>query len=89
MRGTGLTTKQIEDAPKNSVFVWCNSHTYYPKRMAVDLGREDLRVVSKYWILRADNYRGRNLEVTFDHAFYPENAREREALHHCQASINR
>ena len=41
-RGTGRTTKQMLAAPKGAVYIWPNSHLYYPKHLAIDLGRADL-----------------------------------------------
>lgn len=66
-RGTGSTTKQIQDAPIGAVFVWCNAHVDYPKKLAKELGREDLKIVPRDWL---DN-RWRGLELTaivVDHA---------------------
>jgi hypothetical protein len=89
LRGEGTTTKQIKNAPENAVFVWCNNHIEYPKRLALDLGREDVRVVRKDWILRPNNYKGMRLEVVFDHAFKTERIREREAYRWLSLYINR
>jgi hypothetical protein len=67
-RGTGITTRQIKEAPKGAVFVWLNSHVDYPKRLARELGREDLDIVPKSR-LTPDNWCGRRLTgVVVDHA---------------------
>ena len=46
LRGTGFTSRQMENAPDGAVFVWCNGHLDYPKRLAEHLGRKDLRIES-------------------------------------------
>lgn len=69
-RGTGITTKQMQDAPKGSVFIWCNQHTRYPKTIARTLGREDLKIYGP-GILEHDAIRLRGQEVPaiiVDHA---------------------
>lgn len=43
-RGTGRTTKQMQDAPRGAVFVWCNGLTDYPRRLARHIGRGDLKI---------------------------------------------
>ena len=45
-RGTGATTRQIKEAPKGAIFVWCNSHVDYARHLAHFLGRGDLQIVS-------------------------------------------
>lgn len=45
-RGTGRTTRQMLDAPKDAIFVWCNGHLGYPLSLARHLGRSDLRIAS-------------------------------------------
>jgi len=37
-------------APKGAVYVWLNGRLDYPKALARKLGREDLKIVSPYWI---------------------------------------
>jgi hypothetical protein len=46
LRGTGRTTRQMLDAPKGALYVWCNKHLDYPRALARHLGRADLVVVS-------------------------------------------
>jgi ABC-type sugar transport system substrate-binding protein len=43
-RQSGRTTKQMQQAPDNAVFVWCNSHLAYPEMLARALGRDDLAI---------------------------------------------
>lgn len=45
MRGSGKTTRQLKEAPPRAYFVWCNSKTYYPKKLAQSLGRDDITIV--------------------------------------------
>ena len=67
-RGTGITTRAIESAPKQAVYVWVNTRLDYPKDLAAKLGRRDLEIVSPGW-LTSDQWRGRNLSaVMLDHA---------------------
>lgn len=66
-RLSGSTTRQMEDAPQNAIFIWCNSDTYYPKRLAEKLGRKDLRIKSPDWL--DYGWRGLYLSgVILDHA---------------------
>ena len=68
MRGSGITSQQMKDAKPNAVFVWCGSNTYYPEKLAQSLGRQDLKIVSPYW-LRMESIRGREFtEIVVDHA---------------------
>lgn len=67
-RGTGITTRQMESAPKNAVYVWCNGVLFYPKELAKKIGRTDLEIVSPG---RFDGYsfHGRMLSgLVLDHA---------------------
>jgi hypothetical protein len=41
---SGRTTKQMQQAPENAVFVWCNSRLAYPEMLARALGRDDLAI---------------------------------------------
>lgn len=49
-RGSGRTTRQMQEAPRNAIFVWCNNHTLYPQQLARQLGRTDLRIVGPSWL---------------------------------------
>ena len=56
------------DAPKGSVFVWCNSHIDYPLRLAKTLGRTDLQIISPGQ-LELGRFRGAKVSgVVLDHA---------------------
>lgn len=70
-RGTGRTTAQMRAAPQGALFIWCNEHTDYPKRLARQLGRTDL-VIEPASVLDSGNYRrllGRKFsDIVLDHA---------------------
>jgi hypothetical protein len=69
MRGTGRTTNQIRSAPQGAIYAWCNEHTRYASDLAVKLGRKDVRIVPRSWVVRGY---GRGLDmskVILDHAF--------------------
>jgi hypothetical protein len=77
MRGTGTTTNQMLGAPAGSVYVWCNDHLDYPKRLAKKNNRTDLRIVPVSWLDRDHNWRGLDLEgVIVDHAVLVNGKRE-------------
>ena len=77
-RQCGRTTQQIETAPPGSVFVWCNQHLEYPIRLARQLGRHDLRIVSPAFL--GHGCRGYSGTVVLDHAAYEMMAeQQREA----------
>ncbi len=44
-RQTGVTTKQMQDAPQGAIYVWLNSQLNYPRKLAEHLGRRDLVIV--------------------------------------------
>jgi len=68
VRGSGMTTYQIRNAPKRAVFIWVNSDLSYPKTIARKENREDLRIVSPSW-LSEQTWRGLELSgVIVDHA---------------------
>jgi hypothetical protein len=68
LRGSGRTTAQMQMAPKGAIYIWCNGHLDYPKDLARRLGREDLVIVSPYW-LTDRRYSGQRLSgVVIDHA---------------------
>jgi hypothetical protein len=67
-RGTGRTTRQMKEAPKHAIFVWCNDRTKVAERMARDLGREDLKIVPPSWITN-ERWQGMTLTgIVVDHA---------------------
>lgn len=86
-RGTGSTTRQIQSAPKNATFVWCNEHFQYARDLARRLGREDV-VVKPRSALSNHSLMGLNCAVIVDHALFdvkPVTAREYEALQYILA----
>jgi hypothetical protein len=50
IQGLGRTAQQIQAAPPQAVFVWCNGHHGYPRALARHLGRSDIRIVSPSWV---------------------------------------
>lgn len=64
----GTTTKQMEIAPKNAIFIWDNNHLIYPKHLARKLKRNDLTIVSKSWITE-HNLKGKIFSgIILDHS---------------------
>jgi hypothetical protein len=62
---TGKTTRQLEGAPPNAIFIWCNENTSYPTMLARSLGRTDIQVKGPGWIKSS---RGCNsVEIVVDH----------------------
>lgn len=50
-RGTGRTTRQMLEAPREAVFVSCHARTTdYDRLLARKIGREDLRIVEPSWL---------------------------------------
>jgi hypothetical protein len=68
MRGTGTTTQQMKAAPKNATYIWVHGDTYYPKQLAKELGRTDLKIVGPDWLTDYRFMGLRDLEVVIDHA---------------------
>ena len=66
-RQTGLTTQQMQDAPKRAVFVWCNNRLEYPQALARKIGRDDLNIVSPYW-LESELIGKKFTDLVVDHA---------------------
>lgn len=50
-RGSGKTRNQLLNAPREAVFVWANGHLDYPRRLAAQLGRSDIKIVSPDWVV--------------------------------------
>lgn len=74
-RGTGQTTKQMERAAKGAVFIWCNQYLEYPKRLARDIGRHDLRIFGPEVFSSHGREKLRGItfpEVIVDHAYRPQ-----------------
>ena len=67
-RGTGRTTKQLASAPQGAVYIWCNSHLHYPKTLARELGRGDLRIERPSWLDHPTACDTRILGLVVDHA---------------------
>lgn len=53
----GVTTRQMKEAPTDSIYVWSGSKISYPKELAKFLGREDLRIVGRDYTKRFSHMR--------------------------------
>ena len=67
MTAPGKTTKQLIDAPRNSIYVWVNGKLDYPRRLARQLGRYDIKIVSPS-IFENKQLRATNKPIVLDHA---------------------
>lgn len=67
-REDGTTTKQMREAPEGSLYIWCSNTLDYPKTLAKNLGRSDLRIVG-LGFLDDTRWAGREFAgVVLDHA---------------------
>lgn len=64
-RQTGVTTKQLTEAPLNSFFVWCKSDLHYPRQLCKSLNRSDIRLIGPSDV--AYRIRGLRIPVVIDH----------------------
>lgn len=88
-RQTGRTTQQLKNAPQGAIFVWCNSHTYYPQNLARELGRSDIKIKPFSW-LEERNVRGlRGAHVVIDHATWEVNRRMSDTTWHALGILRR
>lgn len=67
-RQSGQTTQQMKNAPPGAIYVWVNSHIYYPVQLARSLGRADLKIVSSSWLEDKSKIVGSKDPVIIDHA---------------------
>lgn len=68
-RRTGRTTRAIERAPKNAIYIWPVHGTLcYARDIARRLGRGDLQVVGLSWLDKHSYLGVRDLVVVVDHA---------------------
>lgn len=68
-RGTGRTTKQMQEAPRGAIFVWCNGQLSFPRHLAAKLGRSDLRIEGPgFFDIRVPRFKGVTTPVVVDHA---------------------
>ena len=78
MRGTGITTKQMKEAPQDAVYIWANSDLHYPKRLAHELGRDDLKIERPSCLEDERFFRGWHPSaVVLDHAMELNGKRQR------------
>lgn len=66
----GRTSRQMLNAPRCSVYIWCTDDVTYPKRLAQELNRADLLILGKR---QAHNFRTRGYaSIIYDHAYKGE-----------------
>lgn len=80
-RGTGRTTRQMQSAPQGALYVVAQrSEREICLRMARDMGRSDLEIVTLDWI-RSDRWRGRRFPALVIDHFADEIAGEEDRYH--------
>jgi hypothetical protein len=67
-RGTGRTTRQILEAPRDAIFVCPNVEVGYSQRIAHRVGRPDIKFVPPNWIGERLVSHGGGKPVVLDHA---------------------
>ena len=67
-RQFGTTTRQMLEAPPNSIYVWCDSNLHYPISLAARLGRSDLKIVPPSWLELHVMYGVKLAGIDVDHA---------------------
>jgi len=88
-RGTGRTRRQMEDAPKNAVFVWCNDDRRYATDLARSIKREDLMIVSPRALEDPSRFYGMTFSaIILDHAAKLSD-RARETVRNLETRIRR
>jgi hypothetical protein len=79
-RGTGRTTRQMQALRKGGYFVWLHSNIYYPRQLALKLGRGDIKIMSPEWVLNR-RWEGLKLpDLVLDHAMHTVNFRNQSEL---------
>ena len=69
IRGTGITTKQILNAPKDAIFIWVNDSLFYPRNLAISLNRADIEIHPPSF-LSYHRLKGNLREIVIDHAAF-------------------
>jgi hypothetical protein len=64
----GITTSQMRRAPRGAIYVWLNSSMSYPRKLAKDLGRDDLRIVPPAFFDSRSHIWDSTRAVVLDHA---------------------
>lgn len=78
MRGSGRTTKQMEEAPIASVFVWPVPRSIgYAKDLAAYLGRGDLDIIPPDGLERLKGTKRRSIIVDHAASDHPKNMTSR------------
>jgi hypothetical protein len=84
-RGTGRTTKQMQEAPKGAIFVWCAQDLTYPQSLVRQIKREDLVLERPSFFNRPwHRFRGLSSPIIIDHAaFRSFTADQRDGYFEC------
>lgn len=69
-RGTGITSRQIKAAPEKSIYVWPCSNFSYPRKLAFELGRKDLKIISIHDLVYVRWMACCYPDIILDHATY-------------------
>lgn len=72
-RQTGITTRQMQNAPRGALYIWPNNQFGYPRALAASIDRQDLEIVS-VGSLRVESIKGKRIQgFVIDHAvrFFP------------------
>lgn len=85
-RGSGRTARQMLSLPKGGYFLWLNGFVQYPKDLAKHLGREDIKIVTPYFLETNDYLQLQIPALRVDHAFSPT-PRQYEALERIQLRV--
>lgn len=98
-RGTGRTTRQMQAAPPDSVYIWNSAYCKAAHDIALKAGREDLTILPYTWLDQAGRAREVNKYITVDHAVRltalqqaavdDVNSRHRQPLAQRRAKINK
>jgi hypothetical protein len=69
-KGTGITTRQIRNAPPRAIYLWVDGRTTYAQKLAEHLGRSDISVVSYVWLFHHSVIAGYDVArpIVVDHA---------------------
>jgi hypothetical protein len=70
-RGTGRTTRQLQEAPQGAVFICVGGRegNMYTRGLCEKVGRQDLRIVPPAWLEHRERWIGMRLTgVIVDHA---------------------
>jgi len=67
-RQSGITTRQMKEAPRGAIYVWPNNILTYPAMLAKRIGRDDLKICSPSGFTIERVLRDRIEDYVIDHA---------------------